>query len=58
MAAAKQPIGDSYIVTFGSNVTDPAAVATDLGLKFNGKAKHVYKAALKGAAFLLRLMDL
>ena len=55
--AAKAPVANSYIVTFRESVTDPDAVAQDLGLKHNGKAKHVYKAALKGAAYDMSAAD-
>jgi subtilisin family serine protease len=56
-AAAKAGVDNSYIVTFRADVADPDAVAQDLGLKHNGKAKHVYKAALKGAAYDMSAAD-
>ena len=57
LAAAKAGVDNSYIVTFRADVADPDAVANDLSLKHNGKAKHVYKAALKGAAFDMSAAD-
>lgn len=55
-AAAKSGIEDSYIVTFRADA-DADAVAKDLGLKHNGKIKHLYKAALKGAAYEMSAAD-
>ena len=48
--AAGEAVPGSYIVVFNDDVSDPEAVATELVGKVNGKAKHAYKAALKGFA--------
>lgn len=53
---AQAKVNDSYIVTFTEGV-DPDALAKELSLKHNGMTKHVYKSALKGAAFEMSAAD-
>ena len=54
--AAQAKVENSYIVTFTNDV-NPDAVAKELSVKLKGKTKHVYKSALKGAAFEITAAD-
>jgi subtilisin family serine protease len=49
-ASVSAKVPGSYIVTLNDDVDDVDGVAKSLGIKANGKLKHLYKAALKGFA--------
>jgi subtilisin family serine protease len=49
-ASNSAKIAGSYLVTLSDDVQDVDDVAKSLGIKANGKLKHLYKSALKGFA--------
>jgi subtilisin family serine protease len=49
-ASQSEKVPGAYIVTLRDDVEDVDGVAKSLGLKANGRLKHLYKSALKGFA--------